>query len=122
MSTGWYWSLSYKNVAKIRGGLVDGVSQKMLRLSQQHGTESKVLTVMINDVYRITSTLAFSHELWVAPIETAIGTWLLCRQVGPPGLVVLGIIGGKLCPLLLFMGSPPLSLPHYLSLHLPKWN
>nr|A0A8J9WHR9.1 RecName: Full=ABC-type transporter phomO; AltName: Full=Phomopsin biosynthesis cluster protein O [Diaporthe leptostromiformis]BDA39144.1 ABC transporter [Diaporthe leptostromiformis] len=93
VSTGWYWSLSYKNVTKIRGGLVDGVSQKMLRLSQQHGTESKVLTMMINDVYRITSTLAYAHELWVAPIETAIGTWMLCRHVGPPGLVVLGIIG-----------------------------
>lgn len=110
MSTGWYWSLSYKNVTKIRGGLVDGVSQKMLRLGQQHGTESKVLTVMINDVFRITSTLAFSHEIWVAPIETAIGTWLLCRQVGPSGLVVLGIIGGKLCfhPIVAPLLSPSL--------------
>lgn len=94
MSTGWYWSLAYKSITKIRGGLVDGVSRKMLRLSPQGGTESKVLTVMIADVHRITTSLVYVHEIWVAPIETAIGTWLLCRQVGLSGLAVLALIAG----------------------------
>ncbi|KAI4863021.1 putative ATP-binding cassette transporter [Hypoxylon rubiginosum] len=90
-STGYYWHLSYKCVTKIRGGLLDAIFQKTLRLKQEKGVESKILTLMISDVHRIVTTLAYVHELWTAPLETAIGTWLLWRQVGPSSLTILGI-------------------------------
>ncbi|KAJ8113248.1 hypothetical protein ONZ43_g5194 [Nemania bipapillata] len=34
----------------------------------------------------------FAQEVWIAPIETGIGTWLLWRQVGPSSLTALGIV------------------------------
>ncbi|OIW33935.1 putative ATP-binding cassette transporter [Coniochaeta ligniaria NRRL 30616] len=88
---GWYWHLSYKAMTKLRGGLVASVSQKMFRSWRGKDAESHVLTLIISDVQRITGTLVFFHDIWITPIETAIGTWLLWRQIGPPSLTVLAI-------------------------------
>lgn len=80
----------------IRGGILDSISQKLLRLSMsERGTEAKALTLMVSDVQRIVASLAYIHELWASPIETAIGTWLLWRQLGPSSLTVLGVALGK---------------------------
>ncbi|KAJ3553202.1 hypothetical protein NPX13_g10939 [Xylaria arbuscula] len=64
----------------------------MLRIKQEKGSESKVLTLIIGDLQRITQALGFAQEIWIAPIETAVGLWLLWRQVGPSSLAVLGIV------------------------------
>ncbi len=53
------------------------LSHKMLKIKQEKGAESKVLTLTIGDLERITAALGFAQELWIAPVETAIGTWLL---------------------------------------------
>ncbi|KAI0404995.1 putative ATP-binding cassette transporter [Xylaria palmicola] len=90
--TGWYYYLTYKMTAKVRGGLIIALSHKMLRIKQDKGIESKVLTMMVGDVQRITAALRFAQEIWIAPIETGISTWLLWRQVGPSSLAVLGIV------------------------------
>ncbi len=73
----------------VRGGLVDSIFEKMLKLRQDKDIESKALTLMIADVQRIMSALSFIHEIWAGPLETAIATWLLWRQVGPSSLTVL---------------------------------
>jgi ATP-binding cassette subfamily C (CFTR/MRP) protein 1 len=75
----------------MRGGLVDAIFEKMLKLKQDKQTEAKVMTLMISDVQRITRTLSYMHELWSAPIETGIAVWLLWRQIGPSSLSVLGL-------------------------------
>lgn len=62
-----------------------------MRLKQEKGVESKVLTLVIGDGHRIAESLAWGHEFWVAPIETSLATWLLWRQIGPSSLTVLGI-------------------------------
>ncbi|KAI1736568.1 putative ATP-binding cassette transporter [Xylaria scruposa] len=90
--TGWYYYLNYKVTTKARGGLIIAISHKMLKVKQEKGIESKVLTLMISDLQRITSALRFAQELWIAPIETGISTWLLWRQVGPASLAALGIV------------------------------
>ncbi|RYC61385.1 hypothetical protein CHU98_g4815 [Xylaria longipes] len=90
--TGWYYYLNYKVTTKVRGGLIMAISHKMLKIKQEKGIESKVLTLMIGDIQRITSALRFAQEIWIAPIETAISTWLLWRQVGPASLAALGIV------------------------------
>lgn len=64
----------------------------MQKLRQENGVEAKILTLMISDVQRITSALAYMHEVWAVPLETGMGTWLLLRQVGPSSLTVLGIV------------------------------
>lgn len=94
ITNGWYWHLSYKAMTKLRGGLVISVSQKMFRSRRGKDAESSVLTLIISDVQRITGTLVFFHDIWITPIETAIGTWLLWQQIGPSSLTVLAIALG----------------------------
>lgn len=83
--------MSYKCVTKLRGGLIAGISDKMMRLQQEAGLESKVFTLIIADVQKITGALAYLHEIWAALLETGLATWLLWRQIGPSSLTVLGI-------------------------------
>ncbi|KAI1152199.1 putative ATP-binding cassette transporter [Nemania diffusa] len=90
--TGWYYYMTNKTTAKVRGGLITALSHKMLKIKQEKGIESKILTLMISDVQRITVALRFAQELWIAPMETAIGTWLLWRQLGPSSLTALAIV------------------------------
>ncbi|KAI1275205.1 putative ATP-binding cassette transporter [Xylaria sp. FL0933] len=92
ITNGWYYYVTYKMATIVRGGLIMALSHKMLKIKSEKGIESKVLILMIGDVQRITSALGFAQEFWIAPIETAIGTWLLWRQVGPSSLTVLGIV------------------------------
>jgi ATP-binding cassette subfamily C (CFTR/MRP) protein 1 len=75
-----------------------------MRLRQERGVESKVLTLMISDVQRTMGALAYGHEFWAAPIETGLATWLLWREIGPSSLTVLGIALRKFPPVKL--GSP----------------
>ncbi|TGJ80985.1 hypothetical protein E0Z10_g7773 [Xylaria hypoxylon] len=92
VTTGWYYYVTYKMTTMVRGGLITALSHKMLKIRQKKGVESKILTLMISDLQRITAALGFAQEIWIAPIETAIGTWLLWRQVGPSSLAVLAIV------------------------------
>lgn len=87
--------MTNKTTAKVRGGLITALSHKMLKIKQEKGIESKILTLMISDVQRITVALRFAQELWIAPMETAIGTWLLWRQLGPSSLTALAIVLGE---------------------------
>ncbi|KAF2277337.1 putative ATP-binding cassette transporter [Westerdykella ornata] len=91
-----YWQLNYKAVIMVRGGLVDSIFEKILKLKEDKDLESKALTLMISDVQRIVSSGAYFHELWAALVETGIATWLLWRQVGPSSLAVLGLALGTL--------------------------
>lgn len=75
----------------MRGGLVEVVFEKTLRLTHDKDTESKAMTLMISAVQSITSASAFMHEIWAAPLELVLAVWLLWRQVGPSSLTVLGI-------------------------------
>ncbi|KAI0459697.1 putative ATP-binding cassette transporter [Xylaria acuta] len=90
--TGWYYYLNYKVATKVRSGLIMALGHKMLKMKQEKGIESRVLTMMIGDLQRVTAALRFAQEIWIAPIETAISTWLLWRQVGPASLAALGIV------------------------------
>ncbi|KAI9650765.1 hypothetical protein NHQ30_000792 [Ciborinia camelliae] len=108
ISTGWYWHMSYKYVTKLRGALIAKISDKMMRLKQETGLESKVFTLIIADVQKIISALAYVHEIWAVFLETGLATWLLWRQIGPSSLTVLGI--ASICAL----GST------YLSKHVGK--
>ncbi|KAI1147051.1 putative ATP-binding cassette transporter [Nemania diffusa] len=91
VSTGWYTHLNFKCAAKIRAGLLDAISHKMLRSIPEKGSESKILTLMVNDVQRIAMNMPYIYDLLVVPIEVGIGLWLLYRQVGPSSLTVLGL-------------------------------
>lgn len=75
----------------MRGGLIDAIFEKMLRLRQDKAAEAKAMTLMIADAQRIMSALSWMHELWAGPLEAVLATWLLWRQVGVSSLTVLGL-------------------------------
>ncbi|OKL57766.1 hypothetical protein UA08_06882 [Talaromyces atroroseus] len=91
ISNSWYSHLTYKSITMVRGGLVDVVFDKMLRLREEKEIESRTLTLTINDTQRISTSLTFMHEVWAGLLETALATWLLWRQIGPSSLTVLGL-------------------------------
>lgn len=79
----------------MRGGLVDGVSQKMFRLRKEKGLESKVLTLMVTDMQRIVTSFMRIHDLWSSAVDTALATWLLWRQIGPSSITALALALGE---------------------------
>ena len=70
VADGWYRHLSYKIVAKLRAGLTDAITQKLLRLRLEKGLESKVLTLMVTDMQRVCQAFVSMHDLWSAPVDT----------------------------------------------------
>ncbi|KAK1757795.1 P-loop containing nucleoside triphosphate hydrolase protein [Echria macrotheca] len=91
ISNAWYHQLALRSSVQIWTGLVGAVGSKLLRVPHEKGVEAKILTLVINDVYRIHLASAILHEFWIAPIEVALGIWLLWRHVGPPSLAMIGI-------------------------------
>ncbi|EQB48595.1 ABC transporter [Colletotrichum gloeosporioides Cg-14] len=91
VSNSWYWRHMYKSVSIIRGGLVVSIFEKVLRLPEDGGTEAKATTLMISDVQRIVSGLAFIHEVWAGILETALATYLLQRIMGVSSMAMLGL-------------------------------
>ncbi|KAF7899104.1 uncharacterized protein EAF01_008317 [Botrytis porri] len=83
--------MSYKYATKLRGGLIARISDKLMRLKQETGLESKVFTLVIADVQKIISAFAYIHEIWAVVLETGLVTWLLWRQIGPSSVTVLTV-------------------------------
>jgi hypothetical protein len=75
----------------VRGGLSVTVFEKLLRLREDIGLESRVMTLMFSDIQRIMSSLIYVHELWAGIVETGLATWLLYRQIGVACFAMLGI-------------------------------
>lgn len=77
-------------------GLVSAIYVKSTEIPQP-GDEPKALTLMSADLERIRFGLRSMHNLWASPIEIAIASWLLYRQLGlaflAPVLVVTGCAG-----------------------------
>lgn len=84
---------------KITCWFITRIFEKLMRLKQETGLESKVFTLMIADIQKIISASAYIHELWAVVLETGLATWLLWRQVGPSSLTVLAVaLGSFLLP------------------------
>ncbi|KAI3332644.1 putative ATP-binding cassette transporter [Ustulina deusta] len=60
VTTGWYYYVTYRMTIKVRGGLIMALSHKMLKIKQEKGAESKVLTLTIGDLERITAALGLA--------------------------------------------------------------
>lgn len=91
ISNSWYWHLTYKSVTMIRGGLVESIFEKILKLKEDKESESKALTLTISDIQKITGTLTYMHEMWAGVLETALASWLLYRQLGASCFVILAL-------------------------------
>ncbi|KAM3522971.1 hypothetical protein NHJ13051_005364 [Beauveria bassiana] len=95
VSTSLYWRQVFRNATMIRGGLVTGIFEKVLRLREDSDIESTAMTLMISDVQRIIKSAEFIYEVFVGIIETSLATYLLYRQIGVACFTMLGL--GLVC-------------------------
>ncbi|KAK1229440.1 hypothetical protein PQX77_007488 [Marasmius sp. AFHP31] len=83
------------NGLSIRSGLIGNIFRKSLRLSGRARTEhsvGKITTMIATDATRLDRFCAFGHNIWVAPIQIAIGVGLLIGNLGVSALVGLAVL------------------------------
>ncbi|KAJ8082655.1 hypothetical protein PM082_008511 [Marasmius tenuissimus] len=83
------------NGLSIRSGLIGNIFRKSLRLSGRARTEhsvGKITTMIATDATRLDRFCAFGHNIWVAPIQIAIGIGLLIGNLGVSALVGLAVL------------------------------
>jgi ATP-binding cassette, subfamily C (CFTR/MRP), member 1 len=86
---------TYHAITMIRGSLVSVIYSKTLEKATGNLNDSAAITLMSTDVERIDNSLQNIHEVWAAPIETAIGIWPLERQIGIACVVPIVVTMGK---------------------------
>lgn len=80
----------------IRGGLTALICAESLGISVVVAAEMSTLTLIGPDMAVINSAFTGVHDIWANPIEIALATWLLARQLG---IACLGPIASALCKL-----------------------
>ncbi|KAH9885049.1 ABC multidrug transporter [Xylariomycetidae sp. FL2044] len=97
ISTALYWYFQHRMVYMGRACLVTAIYTKATEASITSGEESNAsLTLMSTDIERIIFGFRNLHEILASPIEVAIASWLLYRQVGAAFVapIIIISIGG----------------------------
>ncbi|PFH48819.1 hypothetical protein AMATHDRAFT_64587 [Amanita thiersii Skay4041] len=79
----------------VRTALIGNIFRKSLRLSgraKMKHTVGQITTMISTDASRLDRFSIFMHNLWVAPIQLAIGIGLLLGNLGYSALVGLGVL------------------------------
>ncbi|KAF5310093.1 hypothetical protein D9619_010353 [Psilocybe cf. subviscida] len=95
LMTNHYMQTSMATGLSVRTGIIGSVARKSLRLSGRgrvdHST-GQITTMISTDATRLDRFSVFSHNLWVSPIQLAIGIGLLLGNLGYSALVGLGVL------------------------------
>ncbi|KAI3614178.1 abc transporter [Moniliophthora roreri] len=84
-----FMQITMANGLAVRTGLIGNIFRKSLRLSGRARTEhsvGKITTMISTDATRLDRFSSFGHNLWIAPIQIAIGVGLLIGNVTRPWL------------------------------------
>ncbi|KAF9466028.1 multidrug resistance-associated ABC transporter [Collybia nuda] len=95
LMTNHYQQASMTTGLLVRAGIIGNVFRKSLRASGRARLDHSVgqITTMIStDSTRLDLFAAFAHNLWVSPIQIAIGVGLLLGNLGYSALVGLGVL------------------------------
>ncbi|KAH9931733.1 multidrug resistance-associated ABC transporter [Epithele typhae] len=90
-----YQMLAMTNGICLRTSVIGAVFRKSLRLSGRARLKHNVgqITTMIStDATRLDHNSQTLHNVWVAPIQIAIGIGLLIRNIGVAGVVGVGVL------------------------------
>ncbi|THG96760.1 hypothetical protein EW026_g5132 [Hermanssonia centrifuga] len=95
LMTNHYMLLTMTTGISVRTGVIGAIFRKSLRLSgraRMSHSVGKITTMISTDATRLDRSSAFIHNLWVAPIQIAIGIGLLIGNLGYSALVGLGVL------------------------------
>ncbi|KAI0646268.1 multidrug resistance-associated ABC transporter [Trametes meyenii] len=90
-----YQMVAMSNGLCLRTSLIGAIFRKSLRLSgraRMKHSVGQITTMISTDTTRLDRNSAFVHNLWVAPIQIAIGIGLLIRNLGYSALVGLAVL------------------------------
>ncbi|KAG0208488.1 Canalicular multispecific organic anion transporter 2, partial [Mortierella sp. GBA43] len=90
-----YFQLGTNLGNEIKTGLISMIYQKALRLSpeaRREATIGEITNHMSVDAERTCETLQYLVLLLSIVLEIIVGTWLLCRQLGPSALTGFGVV------------------------------
>ncbi|KAH9849408.1 multidrug resistance-associated ABC transporter [Lenzites betulinus] len=90
-----YQMVAMSNGLCLRTSLIGAIFRKSLRLSgraRMKHSVGQITTMISTDATRLDRNSATIHNLWVAPIQIAIGIGLLIRNLGVSALVGLGVL------------------------------
>lgn len=95
LMTNHYMQTSMAVGLSVRTGIIGSVFRKSLRLSGRgrvNHSVGQITTMISTDSARLDRFSAFGHNLWVSPIQLAIGVGLLIGNLGYSALVGLGVL------------------------------
>ncbi|KAM3415153.1 hypothetical protein BST61_g10277 [Cercospora zeina] len=91
-STAWYWYSHERTLCMGRSMLMGALYTHTLRESASSVSEAEGLTLMGTEVERIRIGFRSLHDLWCCPLEAALASWLLYRQLGPAAVAPFGLV------------------------------
>ncbi|KAF2206599.1 hypothetical protein CERZMDRAFT_25147, partial [Cercospora zeae-maydis SCOH1-5] len=91
-TTSWYWYSHERTLCMGRSMLMGALYTHTLRGSASVVSEAEGLTLMGTEVERIRIGFRSLHDLWCCPLEAAVASWLLYRQLGPAALAPFGLV------------------------------
>ncbi|KAH9476201.1 ABC-type transporter cicA [Psilocybe cubensis] len=95
LMTNHYQQTALTTGLSVRTGIIGSVFRKSLRLSGKarvNHSVGQITTMISTDATRLDRFSAFCHNLWVSPIQLAIGIGLLLGNLGYSALVGLGVL------------------------------
>ncbi|KAI0087237.1 multidrug resistance-associated ABC transporter [Irpex rosettiformis] len=95
LMTNHYMQMSMTMGVTLRTGIIGAIFRKSLRLSgraRMSHSVGQITTMISTDATRLDRSTMFMHNLWVAPIQIAIGIGLLIGNIGYSALVGLGVL------------------------------
>ncbi|KAI0635122.1 multidrug resistance-associated ABC transporter [Trametes polyzona] len=90
-----YQMVAMSNGLCLRTSLIGAIFRKSLRLSgraRMKHSVGQITTMISTDATRLDRNSAMIHNLWIAPIQIAIGIGLLIRNLGYSALVGLAVL------------------------------
>ncbi|PYH93315.1 ABC transporter [Aspergillus ellipticus CBS 707.79] len=108
MATALYWYLHERALFMMRACLVSAIYEKTIQKPISAKDDKAAVTLMSTDVERVQMGLMQLHEFWANPLQVAIVSWLLQRQIGTAfvaPLIVVTLCAIASSVLMRFVGS-----------------
>jgi ATP-binding cassette, subfamily C (CFTR/MRP), member 1 len=86
---------------RVRGALIAAIYEALTQLQTTEVSDAAAVTLMSTDIERIMVGFLNMHDFWGTPIEAALASWLLYRQIGlafiaPLLLVICSVVSSSI--------------------------